>query len=127
MSIARSSRRPSIVTPKVWESTRAGFSKHVGRVLQPALPGGSEDPPHAGQRTRPTLRRKIAPHPNIMTPESTRVLVVEDNVFDQQLLKEHLSSRGYLTEFAYDGAEALPKLEADPLRYDVVLLDRSMP
>lgn len=62
-----------------------------------------------------------------MTPESTRVLVVEDNVFDQQLLQEHLSSRGYQTEFAHDGAEALPKLEADPLRYDVVLLDRSMP
>jgi len=62
-----------------------------------------------------------------MTPESTRVLVVEDNVFDQQLLAEHLSSRGYQTEFACDGAEALPKLEADPMRYDVVLLDRSMP
>jgi CheY-like chemotaxis protein/anti-sigma regulatory factor (Ser/Thr protein kinase) len=62
-----------------------------------------------------------------MTPESTRVLVVEDNVFDQQLLQEYLSSRGYQTEFAHDGMEALPKLEADPMRYDVVLTDRIMP
>lgn len=62
-----------------------------------------------------------------MTPESTRVLVVEDNLFDQQLLKEHLTSRGYQTDFAHDGVEALPKLEADPLRYDVILLDRTMP
>lgn len=62
-----------------------------------------------------------------MTPESTRVLVVEDNIFDQQLLREHLSSRGYQLEFASDGSEALPKLEADPMRYDVVLLDRTMP
>lgn len=62
-----------------------------------------------------------------MTPETTRVLVVEDNVFDQQLLREHLTSRGYQTEFANDGAEALPLLEADPLRYDVVLADRIMP
>ena len=62
-----------------------------------------------------------------MTPESTRVLVVDDNPFDQQLLKEYLSSRGYQTEFANDGADALPMLEGDPLRYDVVLLDRVMP
>jgi len=62
-----------------------------------------------------------------MTPESTHVLVVEDNVFDQQLLKEHLSRRGYQLDFAYDGMEALPKLEANPLRYDLVLLDRQMP
>ena len=55
------------------------------------------------------------------------MLVVEDNLFDQQLLKEYLSSRGYQTEFANDGAEALPKLEADPLRYDAVLTDRIMP
>jgi len=62
-----------------------------------------------------------------MTPDSTRLLVVEDNQFDQQLLKEYLSSRGYQLEFANDGAEALPKLQADPLRYDAVLTDRIMP
>ena len=62
-----------------------------------------------------------------MTPESTRVLVVEDNVFDQQLLREYLSERGYQADFACDGEEALPMLESDPLRYDVVLLDRIMP
>jgi sigma-B regulation protein RsbU (phosphoserine phosphatase) len=62
-----------------------------------------------------------------MNPESTRVFVVEDNLFDQQLLQEHLTSRGYQTDVAHDGVEALSKLEADPLRYDVVLLDRTMP
>jgi len=62
-----------------------------------------------------------------MNPESTRVLVVEDNLFDQQLLQEHLTSRGYQSDVAHDGVEALSKLEADPMRYDVVLLDRTMP
>ncbi|HJW96492.1 MAG TPA: response regulator [Thermoanaerobaculia bacterium] len=62
-----------------------------------------------------------------MTPESTRVLVVDDNVFDQQILREYLSSRGYQTEFANDGEEALPLLEADPMRFDLVLADRTMP
>jgi CheY-like chemotaxis protein len=62
-----------------------------------------------------------------MSPESTRVLVVEDNLLDQELLREHLSRRGYNIDFARDGAEALPMLEGDPLRYDVVLLDRQMP
>ncbi len=62
-----------------------------------------------------------------MSPDSTRVLVVEDNVFDQQLLQELLSRVGYHVEFASDGVEGLEKLEADPLRYDIVLLDRTMP
>jgi len=62
-----------------------------------------------------------------MNPESTRVLVVEDNLFDQQLLQEHLTSRSYQSDVAHDGVEALSKLEADPMRYDVVLLDRTMP
>src|SRR6185369_508078 len=83
--------------------------------------------PGRRRSSRRSVGSKIAPHQNIMTPESTRVLVVEDNVFDQQLLQEYLSSRGYQTEFAHDGMEALPKLEADPMRYDVVLTDRIMP
>lgn len=60
-------------------------------------------------------------------PDETRVLIVDDNPLDQQLLYEHLSPRGYRMDFASDGAEAWGVLEENPLRFDVVLLDRSMP
>lgn len=62
-----------------------------------------------------------------MPSDTTRVLVVDDNPLDRQLLDEHLTSRGYAVDFAQDGEEGWRILENDPLRFDVVLLDRAMP
>ncbi|HEX9460134.1 MAG TPA: response regulator [Thermoanaerobaculia bacterium] len=59
--------------------------------------------------------------------EQTNVLVVEDNELDRALLDAHLSQEGFATEFAGDGVEAWSMLDAQPDRFDLVLLDRSMP
>ncbi len=59
--------------------------------------------------------------------EQARVLVVEDSEADRALLDAHLSRDGFETEFACDGVEAWEMLDANPDRYDLVLLDRSMP
>jgi len=59
--------------------------------------------------------------------EQARVLIVEDNESDRALLDAHLSRDGFDTEFAVDGVEAWSMLDAQPDRYDVVVLDRSMP
>lgn len=59
--------------------------------------------------------------------QEIRILIVEDAKLDQRLLAAHLQPRGYLLEFAGDGVEALTLLEQEPLRFDLVLLDRSMP
>ena len=56
-----------------------------------------------------------------------RILVVDDHAIDRKLLTHHLQPEGYLVETACDGVEAWEVLTADPSRYDVVLLDRSMP
>lgn len=59
--------------------------------------------------------------------EQARVLIVEDNEADRALLEAHLSRDGFLTEFADDGVDGWAMLDANPDRYDLVLLDRSMP
>ena len=56
-----------------------------------------------------------------------RVLVVDDHALDRKLLTLHLQPDGYEVETAEDGLEAWGKLQAEPQRYDVVLLDRTMP
>jgi DNA-binding response OmpR family regulator len=55
------------------------------------------------------------------------VLIVEDNESDRALLQEHLSREGFDTDYAVDGVEAWSKLDGQPDRYDLVLLDRNMP
>ena len=54
-----------------------------------------------------------------------RVLVVEDNVVNQQLVLVMLSRAGFVAEVAMDGREALALLRTQ--RFDVVLMDLQMP
>jgi CheY-like chemotaxis protein len=55
------------------------------------------------------------------------ILVVDDQPADRELLIERLTPRGYAVESAADGIEALEKLESDPARYQLILLDERMP
>lgn len=61
------------------------------------------------------------------SPDETRILIVDDNRVDRELLRVHLQKDGYQTEQVEDGATAWATLQRDPQRFDVVLLDRSMP
>ncbi len=62
-----------------------------------------------------------------MSAEQPRVLVVEDNALDRALLQAHLTRLAAELEFAGDGVEAWEMLDRDGPRYDVILLDRTMP
>jgi two-component system sensor histidine kinase/response regulator len=55
-----------------------------------------------------------------------RVLVVEDNEFNQIVLRDLLQGVGVATTLAGNGAEALVRLRSDPL-YDLVVMDVQMP
>ena len=59
--------------------------------------------------------------------EQAHVLIVEDNALDRALLDVHLSRDGFANDFARDGVEAWSMLDSQPDRYDLVLLDRTMP
>ena len=56
-----------------------------------------------------------------------RILIVDDSRIDRELLAAHLADSAYVLDFAADGIEAMELLEREPLAYDAVLLDRSMP
>ena len=55
------------------------------------------------------------------------VLVVDDEIFNLEIISEHLSEEGYKVVSADDGAKAWALLEETPERFDAVLLDRMMP
>ena len=53
--------------------------------------------------------------------------MVDDHALDRKLLTRHLEPEGYAVETASDGVEAWNILSSNPDRFDVILLDRSMP
>ncbi len=60
--------------------------------------------------------------------EGRRVLAVEDNALNMEILHTILEEYGILIEEAYDGKEALERIEAEPPgTYDMVFMDIMMP
>jgi CheY-like chemotaxis protein len=56
---------------------------------------------------------------------SMRILLVEDNELNRDMLRRRLVRHGHVVESAADGAEAVAKALANP--YDVVLMDIELP
>ncbi len=56
-----------------------------------------------------------------------RILIVEDNDFNQQILRELLQAAGATVQVAGNGREALEVLRASDLPFDLVLMDVQMP
>jgi putative two-component system response regulator len=59
------------------------------------------------------------------TPETPRVLIVDDNPSIARLLRQSLMAEGYRIELAEDGQEALARVAAEPP--DLILLDVGLP
>ena len=54
-----------------------------------------------------------------------RILVVEDNALNSNMLRRSLERRGYEIEIAINGQEALDKVEVE--KPDLILMDMSLP
>ncbi len=54
-----------------------------------------------------------------------KALVLEDNIFNQEVMVEQLTSLGIKTDIANNGIEGLERIEKN--RYDIVLTDINMP
>lgn len=121
LSIAR--QLAGIMQGRVWLESRLnkGSTFHFTCVLH--LPGATTLAPRI--ETKPQLIEK-SPESFAAPPRQLRVLVVEDNVVNQQLIVRLLHKRGHRTEIAGDGVEALEKI-GDSAPFDVVLMDMQMP
>ena len=60
-----------------------------------------------------------------MAPDPCKLLVVDDNPENRDLLLDRLAYRGYQIEIAENGEQALAKIHH--AHYDLVLLDQMMP
>ena len=55
------------------------------------------------------------------------LLLVDDETFNLEILRDTLEPIGYATKTASNGLEALALIRDDPYRFNVILLDRMMP
>ncbi|MFI4889466.1 MAG: ATP-binding protein [Steroidobacterales bacterium] len=104
---------------RIWVESHAGtgsmfaFTARFGRV--PAAP---------------PIPENVAPEPAVVdvaqSLKGARVLVVEDNEFNQQLIAEVLEQVGVTVALAATGQDALRQL-AGNARFDAVLMDVQMP
>jgi len=62
-----------------------------------------------------------------MSNNKSRILVVDDEALNIEIILGMLEGENYLFDVARDGVEAWEFLESNPEAYDVVLLDRMMP
>ncbi|MDX1977239.1 MAG: response regulator [Pseudanabaenaceae cyanobacterium bins.68] len=60
-----------------------------------------------------------------MTEAGYKILIVDDNDMNRDTLERRLRQQGFSSEMAFNGREALEKLNQKP--YDLVLLDIMMP
>jgi len=78
--------------------------------------------------TSPTIELPLASTPGVSlagSPGGDRLLVVDDNEMNRDMLARRLQQKGYAVTTASGGAEALQKIESE--RFDLVLLDVMMP
>lgn len=62
-----------------------------------------------------------------MTPPTVKILIVDDELDNAELIELHLESLGYDTVAVSDGESAIALLDESPESWSVVLLDRKMP
>lgn len=107
-----------------------------GRIMLPApLPdvSASAAKPRTGTKPAtdtlaeplPPALQPLPPLPGTKDPGVDRLLVVDDNEMNRDMLSRRLKGKGYIVQVAEDGHQALDMLGKDP--FDLILLDIMMP
>ncbi|HZE89423.1 MAG TPA: response regulator, partial [Verrucomicrobiae bacterium] len=97
-----------------------------GQVGATSAPGKGSSFWFTARLTRLAAPSKSAPVPG-RGLEGIRVLAVDDNETNRNILRAQIRSGGMHCDVAASGAEGLAMLAASSPRYDVVILDMAMP
>ena len=118
---------------KIREAARKALEA-VDEAVPPATPTGppvvfrDPDPPPVPLGVEePTVPLAQLPRlrPGPIDPAGVRLLVVDDNELNRDMLSRRLGSRGFVVEVAEDGERALARVGQEA--FDLVLLDVMMP
>lgn len=86
----------------------------------PTLAGRTPDSGDAPPPPRESIEQRLAERHG-----GARVLIVEDDIYGQEILAEYVRIAGLAVDLAGDGVEALE--QAERAQYDLVLMDVQMP
>jgi signal transduction histidine kinase/CheY-like chemotaxis protein len=119
LGLAIAKRLVQMCNGRIWVESELGRGSafHVEIDLDEIGPPGRLPEP------RPT--DPVAPPDPVPVAARRRILIVEDNVVNQQVVAGLLSKKGYDTTVVNHGGEALAALEA--ASFDLVLMDVQMP
>ena len=112
-------------TPRVEDAAAPGAGQERNAEPPQASPAGGDDSP-AGDADAPARAGDTRPQTNL---KNARILLVEDNLINQQIAEEILTSAGAFVRTASNGLEALALLDEMPkgAPYHMVLMDLQMP
>lgn len=84
-------------------------------ILPSSRKGSGVKMPRQSNRTPPgygqSSTQSVSPSPQLETTEPLRILIVEDNLVNQQVLSKQLTKVGCITSLANHGGEAIEKLQ----------------
>jgi len=82
-----------------------------------------------GDETDPAVEKKLVTQYSVREEikQSTRILLVEDNLVNQKLASMILTKAGYNVEIAANGKIAVDMFSSTPDSFDIILMDVQMP
>ncbi|KIL98565.1 Serine phosphatase RsbU regulator of sigma subunit [Paramagnetospirillum magnetotacticum MS-1] len=116
------------------ETGEAEVARHLGKTFLASNPDCADDLllVSATFPDYPVLVNGRPLHPftgpaELLPGHGASLLVVDDMPMNRKLLDTMLKAEGYAIAEAEDGLVALERLQAEPERFDAILLDRQMP
>ncbi|MHB9147859.1 MAG: hybrid sensor histidine kinase/response regulator [Candidatus Amoebophilus sp.] len=89
------------------------------------------------EKISPLIHRKPSSPLPILSPVAKHILVVEDNIVNQKILRKQLEAAGYICTVADNGQKAIEAIGAlaavetpekwNPLKFNLILMDLEMP